>query len=159
MESFDVDSAFPDGASPASSSTSCCLLEREGASIPLKSRDVQAHVYADARFSAVEERLQFTPDKDAQVTFKFPLPHRAMVHRSWKDRLPLLFSNGDVHTPPTQLACICCLACLHSRSPPPSPLLTHGSFCLAPKRGGSNRSSLWKWLILGGRKLREAGCQ
>ncbi|KAF5835661.1 von Willebrand factor type A domain-containing protein [Dunaliella salina] len=80
---FDIDSAFPP-ASPASSSTcsSTCLLDREGgSSIPLKSRDVQAHVYADARFSAVEERLNFIPDKDAQVTFKFPLPHRAVVHR------------------------------------------------------------------------------
>lgn len=50
-------------------------------SLPLRTRSVEAKVYAEYGFCEVQEELAYVADQDCTVRFVFPLPPRSAVYK------------------------------------------------------------------------------
>jgi hypothetical protein len=79
-EMIDIGAWFDD--STVQSTDSCALVTiSKQHSIPLKSRVVNAVIYAEQSICEVTEELSYLSDEDCTAKFIFPLPSRSAVYK------------------------------------------------------------------------------
>lgn len=78
---IDIGSWLDADANTAPSTEQCGLFTKSDTPVPLRSRHVDATVYAEHGFCEVTETLAYIADEDVTAKFVFPLPPRSAIYR------------------------------------------------------------------------------
>lgn len=76
------DAFFPTSdATDVRGQQACGLFDESHEPVPLRSRTVEAQVFAEHGFANYTETLSYESQVDCTATFTFPLPPRAAVYK------------------------------------------------------------------------------